>query len=286
MKRQVMGFAFALTLCLFVSYSLVGSPLLRSHTGPRQDRSEMLETLLRGNNPAAQIQAAKRLIPYISEPEVKSAFTQSARKGKNQALRAIAAKALGANFFAENEIQELLIGLLKDSEPGVRLAAAQSFGEHLDDPNIFGIWTSVVKNDKELDVRVQLIKDLGPKIDKREAYDLMLDITRTDPDVIGRASALDALALKIKERPELRELFLAGLDDNAYFYQLHALKGLVELQDPDLKPRLVSKAASLVVRGVNEKWFNELIDDAVSQLKKLDPREAENVINNLKTTDK
>jgi hypothetical protein len=286
MKMPLIVYVLALTLCLCSSYSAKGRPFLKGSAQPRQDRTEMLETLLGGKNPAARIQAAKSLVSHIEEPGVRSAFIECARDGNSRSLRAIAVEALANAFYSDDEVQHLLIGLLQDSDSGVRLAVAESLGKHVDNPSILVLWMKVLKNEGDLALRVRLIKDLGTQIDRSEVYDFMLDVNQNDSDVIGRAYALDALAPKIRERPELRELFLNGLDNEAYFYQLHALKGLVELQDPALKDRLLKMAVYLVARGTKEKWFNELVDEAVAQLRTLDPQAAETVINNLKRADR
>jgi HEAT repeat protein len=281
MNRSRIAFLLALTLGVVVSYSLMTGGLLTSAAGQRQDRHELLEALLGGKNPAVQIQAAKALIPYVAEPEVKSAFIASTRRGNDATVRAIAVKVLAKYFSSEDGVQTLLIHLLKDSDSTVRLAAAQALGKHLDDPRLLPVAMKAAKTDRDLDVRVEMIKDLGPQIDQSGVYDLLLDIAHNGADVMERAYALDSLSLKIRERAELRDLFVNGLDDSASFYQLHALKGLVELQDPTLQTRLVNKAAYLVLKGVNEKWFTELTDDAVAQLRRLDPQAAENLLNKL-----
>jgi hypothetical protein len=109
----------------------------------------------------------------------------------------------------------------------------------------------------------------------------MLNAARNDQKRLVRAVALDALSRRIRERPELRELFVGYLDDESQTMQYHALKGLVELNDPSLKSRLVEKARDIILLNYRRNWNDRTVLSTLMLLRKIDPQEADRMLEQL-----
>ena len=65
--------------------------------------------------------------------------------------------------------------------------------------------------------------------------------------------------------------------------QYEAVRGLVNLEDPALKNRLVEKCKEIIISQHSRNWNNQLVLDTLLLLRKLDPQEAERMLDKLGT---
>jgi hypothetical protein len=114
-----------------------------------------------------------------------------------------------------------------------------------------------------------------------EVYELLLHAARNDRKMIVRANALGGLVGRIRERPELRELFTGYLEHESPVMQYKALQGLVELGDPALKARLIEKAKALINLQARRQWNERMLLDTLLLLRRLDSQEADRVLEQL-----
>ena len=97
---------------------------------------------------------------------------------------------------------------------------------------------------------------------------------QTTPGSESELTAVEKIA-------ELRELFVGYLDDESQSMQFHALKGLVELNDASLKPRLVEKAREIILTDYRRGWNTNTVLSTLVLLRKLDAQEADKMLEQL-----
>ena len=193
-----------------------------------------------------------------------------------------AARAIGAKYAADKEVRDRLLRVFAaEKKDVVRMSIVGSVAKYVDDPSVMRAMSDALKSDEKEIVRARAARALATKIDNAEVYDLMLGAARGDQKRVVRAVALDALARRIKERPELRELFLGYLDDESQSMQYHALRGLVEFGDPALKARLVEKARELILLNYRRGWNSGTTLNTLMLLRKIDPQEADRMLDQL-----
>jgi len=255
---------------------------LALHISNRQVRQAFVEALGNDQNSAVQITAARALVPYVSEPEVRAAFIRAVEAGTNEAVRMSAVRAIAKTYAGDKAVRDLLLRVLAgERKDAVRMTIIGAVAKYTDDPNVQRALIEALKNDRSDIVRMRAAHALATKADNQEIYELLLNAARNDRKMIVRANALSGLSSRIKERPELRELFLNYLDDESSLLQYRALKGLIELGDASLKPRLVERARALINAQSRRQWNDRMLLDTLLLLRRLDAQEADRVLEQL-----
>ena len=255
---------------------------LTLHISNRQVRQAFVEALGNDQNSGVQMTAARALVPYVSEPEVRAAFIRAVEAGTNEAVRMSAVRAIAKTYAGDKAVRDLLLRVLAgERKDAVRLTIIGAVAKYTDDPNVQRALIEALKNDRSDIVRMRAARALATKADNQEIYELLLNAARSDRKMIVRANALSGLSSRIKERPELRELFLNYLDDESSLFQYQALKGLIELGDSSLKPRLVERARALINAQSRRQWNDRMLLDTLLLLRRLDAQEADRVLEQL-----
>ncbi|MFL6228282.1 MAG: HEAT repeat domain-containing protein [Pyrinomonadaceae bacterium] len=243
-----------------------------------QVRQAFVEALRDGQSSQVQMAAASALTPYVNEPEVRDAFLRALESDKNESVRVTAASALARKYAGDKDVRDrLLRDLATEKRDAIRMTIIGAVGKYIDDPAVMRAMIDAMRDEKD-NIRARAARSLATKVENGEVYDLLLTAARNDQKRLVRAVALDGLSRRIKERPELRELFVGYLDDESQSMQYHALKGLVELGDTGLKPRLVEKARELILVNYRRNWNDSTVLSTLLLLRKLDPQEADRML--------
>ncbi|MDT7602860.1 MAG: hypothetical protein QOF61_857 [Acidobacteriota bacterium] len=246
-----------------------------------QVRQAFVEALRDDQNSLVQMTAARELASYANEPDVRDAFLRVLETGKNDTVRMTAASALAKKYAGDKDVRDrLLRDLATEKKDVIRTTIVGALGKYVDDPNVMRAMIDAMRDEKEI-VRARAARALAAKVENGEVYDLLLGAARNDQKRLVRAVALDGLSRRVKERPELRELFVGYLDDESQSMQYHALKGLVELNDASLKQRLVDKARELILLNYQRNWNDGTVLSTLVLLRKLDPQEADRMLEQL-----
>lgn len=256
---------------------------LTLHVGNRQVRQAFVEALGGEQNGTVKMTAARALAPYVAEPEVREAFMKSIEtESGNGIVRMTAVRAIGKQYAADKSVRDTLLRVLASEQNDlVRLNIVGAIGKYADEANVQRALGEALKNDRSDIVRMRAASALAKRADNAEVYELLLNAARNDKKVIVRANALGGLRSRIKERPELRELFVGYLEHESAVMQYKALQGLVDLGDPALKTRLVEKAKELIGVQTRRGWGNQMLLDTLLLLRRLDAPEADRVLEQL-----
>ncbi|HYG12055.1 MAG TPA: HEAT repeat domain-containing protein, partial [Pyrinomonadaceae bacterium] len=256
---------------------------LSLHIGNRQVRQAFVEALNGEQNNMVKMTAARALAPYVAEPEVRAAFMKSIETGSgNGVVRMTAVRAIARQYAADKSVRETLLRILASEESNVvRMNIVGAIGAYADDPNVQRALGDALKNDRSDIVRMRAANALAKRADNAEVYELLLNAARNDKKMLVRANALGGLRSRIRERPELRELFVGYLDHESHVLQYKALQGLVELNDPALRVRLVEKAKELINMQTRRQWNDRMLLDTLLLLRRLDAQEADRVLEQL-----
>jgi hypothetical protein len=255
---------------------------LALHVSNPQVRQAFVEALRDEQNGLVQMTAARELSSYANEPEVRDAYLRALESGKNDAVRMTAASALAKKYAGDKDVRDRLLRVFATEKKDViRVTIVGAVGKYVDDPAVMRAMTDALRSDEKEIVRSRAARALAAKVENPEVYDLLLNAARTDQKRVVRMVALDGLSRRIRERPELRELFVGYLDDESQSMQYHALRGLVELNDPSLKPRLVEKAREIILTDYRRGWNTNTVLSALVLLRRLDPQEADKMLEQL-----
>jgi DUF4097 and DUF4098 domain-containing protein YvlB len=256
---------------------------LTLYVSNRQVRQAFVEALNGEQNGTVKMTAARALVPYVAEPEVREAFMKSIETGTgNGVVRMTAVRAISKQYAADKATRDMLLRVLASEQNDlVRMNIVGAIAKHPDDANVQRALMEALKNDRSDIVRMRAASALSKRVEQPEVYELLLNAARNDKKTIVRANALDGLSRRIKERTELRELFIGYLDHESSLLQYKALEGLVELNDPALKTRLVEKAKELIGMQTRRQWNDRMLLNTVLLLRRLDPQEADRVLEQL-----
>jgi hypothetical protein len=256
---------------------------LTLHVGNRQVRQAFVEALGSEQNGTVKMTAARALAPYVAEPEVREAFMKSIEtESGNGIVRMTAVRAIGKQYAADKPVRDTLLRVLASEQNDlVRLNLVGAIGKYADEANVQRALGEALKNYRSDIVRMRAASALAKRADNAEVYELLLNAARNDKKVIVRANALGGLRSRIRERPELRELFVGYLEHESAVMQYKALQGLVDLGDPALKTRLVEKAKELINMQTRRGWGNQMLLDTLLLLRRLDAQEADRVLEQL-----
>ncbi|MFN2483237.1 MAG: HEAT repeat domain-containing protein [Pyrinomonadaceae bacterium] len=255
---------------------------LALHVSNPQVRQAFVEALRDEQNNLVQMTAARELAAYAVEPEVRDAFLRALETGKNDSVRMTAASALAKKYAGERDVRDRLLKVLATEKKDViRSTIIGSVAKYVDDPAVMRALVDALRSDAKELVRSRAARALAAKVENAEVYDLLLNAARSDQKRVVRMVALDGLSRRIRERAELRELFVGYLEDESQSMQFHALKGLVELNDPTLKPRLVEKAREIILTDYRRGWNTSTVLSTLVLLRKLDPPEADRMLEQL-----
>ncbi|HEV2802672.1 MAG TPA: HEAT repeat domain-containing protein [Pyrinomonadaceae bacterium] len=257
---------------------------LTLYIGNRQVRQAFVETLSGEGGGMLKMTAVHALAPYVAEPEVRAAFLKSieGNSGSGSVVRMTAVRAIGKQYASDKTVRDLFVRLLPTEENQVvRLNIVGALSRYADEANVQRVLGQALKGDRSDIVRMRAASALARRVDDAEIYELLLNAARNDKKTLVRASALGALRSRIKERTELRELFLGYLEHESSILQYRALQGLVELNDPALKARLVERAKDLINMQTRRGWNDRMLLDTLLLLRRLDPQEADRVMEQL-----
>jgi hypothetical protein len=255
---------------------------LALHVSNPQVRQAFVEALRDEQNSLVQMTAARELAAYAGEPEVRDAFLRALESGKSDVVRMTAVSALAKKYAGDREVRDRLLKVLAaEKKDVVRMVIVGAVGRYVDDPAVLRAMTDALRSDEKEIVRSRAARALAAKVENPEVYDLLLNAARTDQKRVVRMVALDGLSRRIRERPELRELFVGYLEDESQSVQFHALRGLVELNDPALKPRLVEKAREIILTDYRRGWNTNTVLSTLVLLRRLDPQEADKMLEQL-----
>lgn len=247
-----------------------------------QVRRAFVEALNDEQNTVALLTAARELAPYASEPEVRDAYLRLLETGKNDTARMTAASAIAKRWAEDKPVRDRLLRVLASEKKDViRATIVVALSKYTDDPATLRALTDALRSDEKEIVRARAARGLAAKVENAEVYDALVAAARGDQKRLVRAVALDALTRRIRERAELRELFVGYLDDESQSMQYHALKGLVELSDATLKPRLVEKARTLILTNYRRGWNEGTTLSTLVLLRRIDPQEADRMLEQL-----
>lgn len=252
---------------------------LALHVAQPQVRAALVEALQTDQSNAVAMTAAHALVPYASEPEVRAVFIKTVDSTRSNETRTTALRALARTYAGDRTIRDLLLrALAADKSNLARQMAAGALARYLDDADVLRALMTALRNDENGVVRLRAAGALAKKVDNEEVYALLVEKAKTDSKKMVRARALDALSPRLRDRADLRPLFIGYLDDESLSLQYHALKGLVELNDPALKQRLVDKSRDLILGQGSLNWNNSLVLDTLLLLRKLDPQESDRAL--------
>lgn len=260
---------------------------LALHVSNRQARAAFVEALnAEQSNSAIQQLAARELSPYAGEPEVRESFLRAMEAAnRNSATRMTAARALARQYPDDRQVRDAMLRVLAaDKNESMRQTVVNAVARQVEDPAVTRALAEVVRGDTRDSTRARAASALAAKkADSAEVYELLVNAARNDKSRSVRVAALSGLARRIRERPELRELFVGYLDDESMSLQFQALRGLVELNDPALRPRLIEKAREIVLQNGRRYWNDRMVLDTVILVRKLDPQEADRLLEQLST---
>lgn len=256
---------------------------LTLYVSNRQVRQALIEALNGEQNGTVKMTAARALVPYAGEPEVRDAFMKSIETGSgNGVVRMTAVRAIAKQYAADKGVRDALLRVLATEQNDlVRMHIIGAIAKYPDDPNVRRALADALKNDRSDIVRMRAANALSKRAGDAEVYELLLNAARNDKKMVVRANAMSGLTSRIKERAELRELFTGYLDHESSLLQYKALQGLVELGDPALKTRLVAKAKELIGMQTHRQWGDRMLLDTLFLLRRLDAQEAERVMEQL-----
>jgi len=261
---------------------------LALHVSNRQVRQAFVEALnAPDQNSAVQLTAARELAPYVSEPEVRDAYLRAlaAEPGKNDSLKVTAVRALAREYGGDKAVRDAMLrALAADTGKGnVRATVISAVAKHVEDPAVTRALVDVLKTDAKDSTRVRAASALARRADDAEVYALLVEAARNDKNRSVRLQSLAGLARRVRERPELRELFLGYLDNESISFQFQALRGLVELNDASLRQRLVEKGREIVLGQGRRYWNDRMVLDTIILVRRLDPQEADRLLEQLST---
>ncbi|MFN2598080.1 MAG: hypothetical protein ABR563_12945 [Pyrinomonadaceae bacterium] len=255
---------------------------LALHVSNPQVRAAFVEALGTDQNTTVLLTASRELVPYADEPEVRDAYLRLLESGRNDSARMTAAAALARKYAGDAAVRERLLRVLAaEKKDAIRATIVGALSKQVDDGAVERAFVNALRTDEKQLVRARAARALAAKIADADVYDAELSAARNDERRLVRAVALDALSRRIRDRAELRELFTGYLDDESQTMQYHALKGLVELNDPALKPRLVEKARQIILMNYRRNWNDRTVLAALLLLRKLDPQEADRMLEQL-----
>jgi hypothetical protein len=255
---------------------------LALHVSNRQARAAFVEALNTDQSSAVQQTAVRELAAYVQEPEVREVFLRVLESGRNDAVRMTAARALARQYPEDRQVREAFLRVLAaEKRDSMRLTIVNAVARKVEDPAVLRALTEVLRADARDSTRARAASALAKKADNQEVYDLLVNAARNDKSRAVRATALAGLSRRIRERPELRELFVGYLDNESITLQFQALKGLAELNDPSLRQRLIEKAREIVLQNGRRYWNDRMVLDTVLLVRKLDPQEADRLLEQL-----
>ncbi len=257
---------------------------LAMHASQPQARAALVEALQTEQSSSVEMTAARALAPYANEPEVRAVFIKAADTSKSDSTRTTAMRALARNYAGDRSVRDILLrALATDKSNQVRQTALGALVKEIDEREVQRALMAALKNDTSDAVRMRATGALAKKADDAEIYALLVETAKNDRKKSVRARALDGLSARLREHPDLRPLFLGYLDDESISMQYHALNGLVGLNDPALKQRLVDKSRELIMLNGRRYWNDQLVLDALILLRKLDLQEADRALEQLST---
>ncbi|HEX8179288.1 MAG TPA: HEAT repeat domain-containing protein [Pyrinomonadaceae bacterium] len=258
---------------------------LALHVSQPQARAALVEALQTDGNGVVEMTASRALAAYANEPEVRAVFVKAADTGRNDSTRATIMRALARNYAGDRSVRDIMLrALTSDKSSLVRQTAAGALARNnLDDADVQRALMDVLKTDTNDAVRLRAAGALAKRADNGEIYALLVETAKSDRKKGVRARALDGLATRLREHPDLRPLFIGYLDDESISMQYHALRGLVELNDPALKQRLVDKSRDIILSQGRRFWNDQLVLSTLILLRKLDPQEADRALEQLST---
>jgi HEAT repeats len=257
---------------------------LALHVSNPQVRGVFVAALNDEQNTQALLTASRELAPYADQPEVRDAYLRLLESGKNDSARMTAASAVARRWAGDKGVRDRLLRVLASEKRDViRSTIVGALGKYVDDPSVLRAEADALRSDERDIVRLRAARALAAKVDNAEVYDLLLNTARSDQKRVVRAVALDALSRRIRERPELRDLFAGYLDDESRSMQYHALRGLADLNDASLKPRLVEKARQLILTNYRRGWNDSATLDTLVLLRKIDAQEADRILEQLES---
>jgi hypothetical protein len=260
---------------------------LALHVSNPQARRAFVEALNAADTTSGiQSVAARELAPYAREPEVRDAFLRAAlNPERNGSVRATAVRALAKYHGGEKSVREqLLRAYAAEKNNSVRTALLGALAGHTDDPAVVRALSDTLRAaDQKDSLRLLAAHALRSRVDEAEVFALLVGAARSDARKSVRAMALNALSRRLRDRAELRDLFVGYLDDESAALQYQALKGLVDLGDPALKQRLVEKSRELILLNARRGWNDRAVLAALILLRKLDPQEADRALAQLET---
>ncbi len=256
---------------------------LALHASQPQARAALVEALQNtDNNSSIQATAARALVPYATESDVRAAFIRATDAGRSDSLRATVLRALARNYAGARDVRDILLrALATDKSNQIRQTAAAALAKQVDDRDVQRALMEALKTDTNDSVRLRATAALSKRAEDAEVYALLTEAAKNDRKRSVRARALDGLAARLNQHPELRPLFISYLDDESISMQYHALKGLVGLNDPALRQRLIDKSRELILLNGRRNWNDQLVLNTVLLLRKLDAQEADRALEQL-----
>jgi hypothetical protein len=255
---------------------------LSLHVSNRQVRQAFVELLGTEANGSVYMTAVRELAAYVREPEVRDAFLRVLESNRNSSTRTTAARALARQYPEDRQVRDALLRVLaSEKQGGVRTTVIGAVARHVDDPAVVRALSEVFRSDASDSSRARAASALAKRSDNAEVYELLVNAARNDKSRSVRVAALAGLARRIRERPELRELFVGYLDNESVSLQFQALKGLVELNDPSLRQRLVEKGREIVLQNGRRYWNDRMVLDTVLLVRRLDAQEADRLLEQL-----
>ncbi|PYS93892.1 MAG: hypothetical protein DMF64_02570 [Acidobacteria bacterium] len=255
---------------------------LAMHVSQPQVRAALVELLQTDQSSTIAMTVAHALAPYANESEVRAAFVKTVDASRNDATRATVLRALARNYAGDRSVRDMLLRVLaSDKSNLMRQTAAAALAREVDDADVMRALMEALRNDTNDLVRLRAVGALAKKSDNESVYTLLVETAKNDRKKSVRARALDGLSARLRDRADLRPLFIGYLDDDSISMQFHALKGLVELNDPALKQRLVDKSRDLILGEGHRYWNDGLVLETLMLLRKLDPQESDHMLEQL-----
>jgi hypothetical protein len=255
---------------------------LAMHDAQPQVRTALVNVLQNDTSNTGAMTAARALAPYANEPEVRAAFVKTVDASRNDATRATAMRALARNYPSDRSVRDMMLRVLaSDKSNMVRQTAVAALAKQVDDADVMRALMEALRNDTSDLVRLRATGALAKRVDNEDVYALLVETAKNDRKKSVRARALDGLSTRLRDRADLRPIFLGYLDDDSISLEYHALKGLVELGDPALKQRLVDKSRDLILGEGHRYWNDSLVLETLMLLRKLDPQESDHMLEQL-----
>ena len=255
---------------------------LAIHVSQPQARAALVEALQTDENSTVQMTASRALAPYADEPVVRAAFIKAFDASHNATTRSTVMRALARNYAGDRTVRDMMLhALASDTSNLVRQTAVNALAKNVDDAEVARALMQALKTDTNNAVRLRATSALAKRVDDAEVYALLVETAKNDSKKSVRARALDALAPRLAAHPELRPVFLGYLDDESISMQYHALRGLVGLNDPALRQRLIDKSRDLILLYGRRNWNDQLVLNTILLLRKLDAQEADRLLDQL-----